>query len=144
MRSRSFQGLLALTLVAVVASVCSAIAGDREGIANERLPQQTAAQGERTDPISGAWDVSFFVRGNSSPATFEFKLEGTKVTGTANSDHTGPGTIRDGSWTEGKLSFTLDFKKHESIAIKGTLKDGKLVGEFTTEGFTSNWEAVKK
>jgi hypothetical protein len=144
MRLKSFQGLLALTLLAVVASVCSAIASDREGLANRQLAQQTTAQGNQTDPLSGGWDVSFFVRGNPSPATFEFKLEGTKVTGTATSDHTGPGTIRDGSWTDGKLSFTLDFKKHESIAVKGTMKDGKLVGEFTTEGFTSNWEAVKK
>jgi hypothetical protein len=140
----TFPRLLAFTLVAVMAPVFSAIAGTREGIASEQPPQETAAQGNQTDPISGAWDASFFVRGNPSPATFDFKLEGTKVTGTANSDHTGPGTIRDGSWTDGKLSFTLDFKKHESITVKGTLKDGKLVGEFTTEGFTSNWEAVKK
>jgi len=132
-------------MLAIVASACSAIASHHGGARHHHQPaQQTAAQGNQADPISGAWDASFFVQGHTSPATFDFKLEGTKVTGTANSDHTGPGTIRDGSWADGKLSFTLDFKKHESIAVKGTLKDGKLVGEFTTEGFTSNWEAVKK
>lgn len=144
MRLRRLSGLLAITLLAGVTSAYSAIAKHHERLADHQPAQQSTAPANQTDPISGAWDVSFFVRGNPSPATFEFKLEGTKVTGTANSDHTGPGTIRDGSWTDGKLSFTLDFKKHESIAVKGALKDGKLVGEFTTEGFTSNWEAVKK
>jgi len=44
------------------------------------------------------WEVSFFVQGMApTPATFTFKLEGDKVTGTAESAHTGPGTIRDGS-----------------------------------------------
>jgi hypothetical protein len=144
MRVTRSSGLLVLTLVVLVASVCSAIARHHGGAGHHQLPQQPSTQGNQTDPISGAWNVSFFVRGNASPATFDFKLDGTKVTGTGNSDHTGPGTIRDGSWVDGKLSFTLDFKKHESIRVKGTLKDGKLVGEFSTEGFTSNWEAVKK
>jgi hypothetical protein len=85
-----------------------------------------------------------FCEWQRAPVTFDLKLEGTKVTGTAASDHTGAGTVRDGSWSDGKLSFTLDFKKHESIALKGALKEGKLVGEFTTEGFTSTWEASKK
>jgi len=74
----------------------------------------------------------------------EFVSYRDKVTGTAESAHTGPGTVRDGSWANNKLSFTLDFKTHESIAITGTLKDGQLVGEFRTEGFVSNWEAKKK
>jgi hypothetical protein len=96
------------------------------------------------DPITGEWTVSFFVNGHSTPATFVLKLEGDKVTGTANSDHTGQGTVRDGKFEKGKLSFTLDFQKHESIAINGELKGEKLAGEFRTEGFVANWEAVKK
>jgi hypothetical protein len=88
--------------------------------------------------------VTFFVHDSKTPATFTLKREGTAITGTVYSDHTGAGTIRDGKWTDGKLSFTLDFKKHESIAITGTLKEGKLVGQFTTEGFTEKWEAVRK
>jgi len=96
------------------------------------------------DAISGEWEVSFFVNGTTTPATFKFKLEGDKVTGTAESAHTGLGTIRDGSWKDNKLSFALDFKSHESIAVTGALKDGKLSGAFTTEGFTSTWEAKRK
>ena len=49
-----------------------------------------------------------------------------------------------GSWAENKLSMTLDFAKHESIAVTGSLKDGRLAGEFRTEGFVAKWEAKKK
>lgn len=96
------------------------------------------------DPISGTWEVSFFVHSQVTPATFVFKLDGAKVTGTANSDHTGPGTVREGTWENGKLNFTLDFQKHESVILNGTLQDSKLVGEFRTEGFVAKWEAKRK
>jgi hypothetical protein len=107
-------------------------------------PESSRPAADSNDPLTGEWNVSFFVHESKTPATFTLKLEGTKITGTAYSDHTGPGTIRDGKWADGGLSFTVDFKKHESIAITGTLKDGKLLGEFTTEGFTEKWEAVRK
>jgi hypothetical protein len=138
MRLRIFPGLLAVTLVAIGLSAYWATARHSGDGANH---QQPASQ---SDPISGTWDVSFIVNGKSHPSTFDLKLDGTRVTGTAFSDHTGPGTVRDGVWADGKLSFMLDFKKHESIAIKGALKDGKLAGEFTTEGFTAKWEAQRK
>ena len=96
------------------------------------------------DPLSGEWDVSFYVQGKTYPATFNLKLHDSKVTGTAYSEHTGAGTLRDGSWAENKLTFTMDFAKHESIAIIGHLEGDKLVGEFTTEGFTAKWDAKKK
>lgn len=138
------KALLGLLIVGVWAwSTYPAIARHHEGRSLQPSPQ--IATPSQSDPISGAWDVSFMVNEKAHPATFELKLTGAKVTGTAFSEHTGPGTVRGGGWwSEGALSFTLDFKKHESIVIKGTLKDGKLVGEFTTEGFTSNWEARKK
>ena len=105
-----------------------------------------AAANEKTDgdPISGEWSVSFYVQGTTTPATFNLKLDGDKVTGTADSAHTGAGTVRDGSWKENKLSFTLDFAKHESVALTGNLQGDKLVGEFTTEGFSARWEATRK
>ena len=106
----------------------------------------TAALYEKMDAdlISGEWDVSFYVNGKTYPATFKLKLDDDKVTGTAYSEHTGASTLRDGSWAENKFSFTLDFAKHESIAITGQLEGDKLVGEFTTEGFTAKWDAKKK
>ena len=97
-----------------------------------------------SDPISGEWDVLFVAMGTTTPGTLELKLNGHKVTGKASSAHTGPGTVRKGSWAANTLSFTLEFAAHDSIALTATLKDGKLVGEFRTEGFVSKWEAKKK
>jgi WD40-like Beta Propeller Repeat len=93
------------------------------------------------DPISGDWDVSLTLQGTTVQGKFKLKLDGEKVTGTAESEHTGPGTLSKGSWTDNKLSLTLDFKTHESIVITGALKDGKLLGEFRTEGMQGTWEA---
>jgi len=130
-----FKIVVSLILLALVVGAASQFA------ATAHHPVLT----KDADPISGEWEVSFFVQGMApTPATFTFKLEGDKVTGTAESAHTGPGTIRDGSWKDSKLNFTLDFKSHESIAVSGTLKDGKLSGEFKTEGFASTWEAKRK
>ena len=52
------------------------------------------------DPISGEWDVTFHVEGMATPATFRLALDGGRVSGTAESHHTGPGTVRDGSWKD--------------------------------------------
>jgi len=125
--------------IAVSLVVCLLTVGMFSTVATAPLREKTDA-----DPISGEWDVSFYVHGNTYPATFKLKLDGNKVTGTAYSEHTGAGTLRDGSWAENKFSFTLDFAKHESIAITGHPEGDKLVGEFTTEGFTAKWDAKKK
>jgi hypothetical protein len=130
MRLRMFTGLVLLMIAAAGFSLSGAA--------------RSASATQTPDLISGDWDALFKVGEHTSPATFKLKLAGDKVTGTAESAHTGPGTVRDGSWIDGKLSFTLDFKTHESIAITGKLQETKLVGEFTTEGFTSSWEATKK
>jgi len=130
MRFRMFIGLTML-LIAAAGLSFSVVTG-------------SARATQTPDLISGDWDALFKVGEHTSPATFKFKLDGDKVSGTAESAHTGPGTIRDGSWVDGKLTCTLDFKTHESIAITGKLQETKLVGEFTAEGFTSTWEATKK
>ncbi len=139
MQFRLTSTLALLIMLLATVSACAAIARHHDHLASHLV-----AVSDSDDPISGEWNVSFFVNGQTTPATFNLKLEGNKITGTAFSEHTGPGTIRDGSWDNGKLSFTLDFKKHDSVAIKGALQEAKLAGEFTTEGFTSNWEAQRK
>jgi len=98
---------------------------------------------QSSDPISGDWDVSFTLQATTVTGTFKLKLDGRKVIGTVESPHTGPGTLSNGSWENNMLSFTLDFKTHESIVITGALKEGKLVGEFRTEGMKGTWEAKR-
>lgn len=139
--STGLLGAFILTLT----SGCSAISAHHRALFNE--PTHIAAArstGQTDDSISGEWRVTFHVHEMKVPATFNFKLDGTRITGTAYSEHTGAGTIREGQWADGKLTLTLDFAKHESIVVTGTLQDGKLVGEFKTEGFTDKWEAEKK
>ena len=143
MRSKTISILTPLTLAAIFLTACSAIAKRHNALMGHDPNHRSTAVEDNSDPISGEWDVSFFVHDKKTPAIFRLKLEGTEITGTAYSDHTGAGTVRDGKWADGQLSFTLDFKKHESIAITGALKDDKLVGQFTTEGFTERWEATK-
>jgi hypothetical protein len=96
------------------------------------------------DSVSGKWEGVFSVQNNSTPFTLELQVDGDKVMGTVESGHTGLGKITNGSWIDNKLSLTVVFDKHESIAMTASLKDGKLVGEFHTEGFTSKWEATRK
>jgi hypothetical protein len=126
--------LASLVLAAAFAASCSMTSA-------MPVRHNAAASG---DSISGEWDATFYAMGQATPFTLELKLEGHKVTGKVNSAHTGPGTISNGLWAENKLSMTFDFAKHESIAVTGSLKDGKLAGEFRTEGFVAKWEAKKK
>ena len=143
MRLKTTSVLAVMALIGIALTACSAIAKHHAAfVGNEPASSRTAV--DNSDPITGEWNVSFFVHDTTTPATFNLKLAGTKVTGTVYSEHTGSGTVRKGKWTDGKLNLTLDFAKHESIAIDGVIKDGKLAGEFHTEGFTAKWEAKKK
>jgi len=49
----------------------------------------------------------------------------------------------NGTFKDGKLSLTADFATHESIKFTGEIKDGKIVGEFFTEGTSGTWAASK-
>lgn len=132
MRSRTFVTVMCVALIFSASAALSA-----------KLLQDKPAQA-KADPVSGDWDVTFELQGMSVPGNFKLKLDGDKVTGTAYSDHTGAGTVSKGSWADNKLTFTLDFAKHESILINGVANDGKLSGEFFTEGMKGTWSAKKK
>jgi len=143
MRLKTPSVLAAMIFTAILLTACSAIAKHHAAfMGNERTTSPITS--DNSDPISGEWSVSFFVHDTTTPATFNLTLAGTKVTGTVYSEHTGPGTVREGKWADGKLVLMLDFKSHESISVDGAIKDGKLAGEFHTEGFTAKWEAKKK
>jgi hypothetical protein len=96
------------------------------------------------DPVTGDWDVTCQIEGFTVPGTMSLKVEGDKVSGSVDTQHTGHGTIADGVWKDGKLSFTATFEKHEPIVFTGSAKDGKLTGEFKTEGNTGQWSAVPR
>ena len=97
------------------------------------------------DQISGHWAVTFKVEDMSVPAEFTFQLaRDGQLTGTVYSEHTGPGTIHDGKWADGKLSCTMVFAAHESILVTGKLDGEKLTGEFATEGRKGAWEATRE
>jgi hypothetical protein len=133
MRLRAF-----LILMAVALMLSAPLAISSAAVLQEKSSQAKA------DPVSGDWDVTFEIQGMTVPANFKLKLDGDKVTGTAYSDHTGAGTVSKGSWVDNKLNFTLDFAKHESIVVNGVANDGKLGGEFLTEGMKGTWQAKKK
>jgi hypothetical protein len=131
--------------LAMLVSVSVIDAKHRRPFPSNSQAQPTSAV-QDADPLSGEWNVTFYMQDDTTlPATFKFKLEGTNVTGTAYSNHTGEGTIRDGKWLDDKLSFAADFKNHPSIVAHAILKDGKLTGEVHhPEGPTFKWEANKK
>jgi hypothetical protein len=111
-----------------------------DAIAHPHLQENRAS----ADAISGDWNIDFHIQGMTTPGAMTLKREGKKITGTVHSDHTGSGTLSNASFAEGKLSCRMDFPSHESIDVTGSLKDGKLTGEFRTEGRQGTWEATRK
>ncbi len=96
------------------------------------------------DEISGEWEASLEAFGTITKVKMNLDCDDHKITGTVESGHTGAGTLSEGSCQDGKLSFTANFAKHESVSFKGELKNGKITGEYATEGRVSKWEATKK
>lgn len=96
------------------------------------------------DSVKGEWLGVFAIAGHTAEVTMAFQVHGSQLSGTIVSEHTGPGVVTNGKWEDSKLSCTLKFEKHESIEFWGTLKDGKLSGEFKTEGMTGTWTATRK
>lgn len=95
------------------------------------------------DMVSGEWDASADAQGTAIPFTLKLKLEGDKVTGTSDSPQ-GAAPLSKGTYVAGKLSFSLD-TPNGAIGMTGTIKDGKIVGEFDFAGqMTGKWEATKK
>ena len=96
------------------------------------------------DSVSGEWEASFNVHGDSVPITLKLKLDGNRVTGTFESDHLGKGSLSSGSFEANRLSFTLD-GPHGLIEATGLLNAGKIAGDFKAgEGLGGKWEAQKK
>jgi hypothetical protein len=103
----------------------------------------SAAAPAAGDVVSGDWEASADAQGTAIPFTLKLKLEGDKVTGTSDSAQ-GSSALSKGTYTAGKLSFTLD-TPNGAIGMTGMIKDGKIVGDFDFAGqMTGKWEATKK
>ncbi len=103
-----------------------------------------AQQGSRpSGSIAGEWNITFMVQGQTVPGTLVLSAEGEKLTGTVETQHTGPGKLTDGKFAASKLSATCVFDRHESIELMGELQGEKLVGTFRTEGKDGKWEATR-
>lgn len=95
------------------------------------------------DPISGQWGASFeFSGGSSFTRTLKLKLAGKKVSGTADSSHSGADTIT-GTWEAGELNIAIEGERG-TMALTGKLKDGKLIGDWDVGHAKGKWEAKKK
>jgi len=102
-----------------------------------------AAPAAAGDPISGDWEASADAQGTAIPFTLKLKLEGDKVTGTSDSAQ-GAAPLSKGTYVAGKISFSLE-TPNGAIGMTGTVKDGKIVGDFDFAGqMTGKWEAKKK
>jgi hypothetical protein len=93
--------------------------------------------------IAGEWHITFMVQGHTVPGTLVLAAEGEKLTGTVETQHTGPGKLQDGKFAASKLSATCVFERHESIDLTGELQGEKLIGTFRTEGREGQWEATR-
>ena len=110
------------------------------------LATSTAAAQNGSQPsgsIAGEWQITFMVQGQSASGTLILAAEGEKLTGTVETQHTGPGKLQDGKFAASKLSATCVFERHESIELMGELQGEKLVGTFRTEGRDGKWEATR-
>jgi len=122
----------------IAAILCSAFA----------LPLVLVAQpppaSPSADSVSGDWLVYFQAGGQTVPGKLHLEANGERLTGAIETAHTGPGKVQDGKWSNNKLTATLVFERHESIAFEGERRsNGTLSGQYKTEGRTDTWYAER-
>ena len=107
------------------------------------LPAQDKTSPEPAAP-AGDWTVYFQAMGHAVPGKLHLEVDGERLSGTVETEHTGPGKVENGKWANNKLACTLVFERHESIVFEGELKsDNTLSGHYTTEGRTDTWRAER-
>jgi len=105
-------------------------------------PAASAAPAGAVD-LNGQWDAVADANGQPFPFLLTLKIDGDKVSGNSSSQ-LGEATIKDGTWKEGKLVFSLE-GSNGTIALSATVVEGKLSGEFDYAGqLQGKWVAVKK
>jgi hypothetical protein len=105
-------------------------------------PPATTPAGNSAD-LSGQWEAVADANGQPFPFLLVLKIEGEKVTGSSSSQ-LGESSIKEGSWKDGKLVFSLE-NQNGVINMSATVVEGKLSGEFDYAGqLQGKWVAVKK
>jgi len=93
--------------------------------------------------LNGQWEAVADANGQPFPFLLTLKIDGEKVSGNSTSQ-LGEATIKEGTWKDGKLVFSLE-GSNGTIALSGTVIEGKLSGEFDYAGqLQGKWVAVKK
>jgi hypothetical protein len=93
--------------------------------------------------LSGQWEAVADANGQPFPFLLTLKIEGEKVTG-GSSSQLGEAPIKEGSWKDGKLAFSLE-NQNGVISMVATVVEGKLAGEFDYAGqLQGKWVAVRK
>jgi len=93
--------------------------------------------------LNGDWEAVADANGQPFPFLLTLKIDGEKVTG-GSSSQLGEGTIKEGSWKDGKLTFQIE-GTNGTIAMTAIVIDGKLSGDFDYAGqLSGKWVAVKK
>jgi len=131
-------GALELKRAAIGASAPASSVGAAAKPAATPAPAAVAG-----DPITGEWECSADAGGSAVPFTLKIKLDGGKVTGVSEGAQ-GPAPISEGSFSAGKLSFSLDVGG-TAVKMTGMVKEGKVAGDFDFGGqMTGKWEGKKK
>lgn len=112
-------------------------------VASASSASATVAAGRGAVDLNGQWEAVADANGQAFPFLLTLKIEGESVTGNSSSQ-LGEATIKDGSWKDGKLVFSLE-GSNGTIALIATVIEGKLSGEFDYAGqLQGKWVAVKK
>lgn len=126
------------------------VGSEKKAIELKRVPAAAAATPAAATPaaaapinLNGQWEAVADANGQPVPFLLTLNVEGENVTG-GSSSQLGDATIKDGSWKDGKLVFSLEGASG-TISLIATVVEGKLSGEFDYAGqLQGKWVAVKK
>lgn len=96
------------------------------------------------DAISGEWAAAFELAGGSPfTRTLKLKLVGARVSGSsASSARREDGTVT-GTWEEGELQLAIESERG-TMTLTGSLKDGRLVGDWDVGHASGKWSAKRR
>jgi hypothetical protein len=92
--------------------------------------------------LTGEWDATASVGGMDYPFTLKLVVDGEKITGNT-TNQMGTVDIKTGTRNGDKITLAIETPQF-NFTLTATMKDGKLVGEITSDQFQGTWEAKKK